>query len=160
VIDVGSAIGWGALATALLTLLLTASQGLGWSRISLPYLLGTMFAAERNRAMAIGFGLHWLVGLAFALLYALVFEGLGRGGALLGAGLGLFHGLFVLVVGMEILAALHPRMASRHHGPTPARQLEPPGFLALHYGRSAPLVTLLAHVAYGAVLGGLYHLSA
>jgi hypothetical protein len=155
-IDLGAALGWGTLATAVLTLLMTASQGLGWSRISLPYMVGTMFAAERGRAMWIGFVVHFILGLLFALVYALAFAGWGRSGALLGAACGLFHGLFMLVVGMEFLPAVHPRMASRHHGPTPTRQLEPPGFLALHYGRSTPLITLLAHAAYGAILGAFY----
>lgn len=151
-----SALVWGLLATSVLTLVMSASQGLGWSRISLPYMIGTMFSARRSRAMAIGFVLHFALGLGFALLYATAFRGWGRAGVALGAGLGLFHGAFVLVVGMEVLPALHPRMASRHHGPTPTRQLEPPGFLALNYGWATPLWTLVAHVLYGAVLGGLY----
>jgi hypothetical protein len=156
VIDLSHALGWGALATAVLTLLMTTSQGLGWSRISLPYMLGTMFSASRARAMAIGFAVHFAAGLLFALPYAACFEGWGRSGVWVGGGLGVFHGLFILVVGMEVLPAFHPRMASRHHGPTPTRQLEPPGFLALHYGRATPAITLVAHFAYGAILGACY----
>jgi hypothetical protein len=156
-IHLGSALGWGALATAFLTLVMTTSQGLGWSRISLPYMLGTMLDARRSRAMVLGFAVHFALGLLFALPYAFAFEGWQRAGFWIGGGLGLFHGLFVLVVGMELLPAVHPRMASRHHGPTPTRQLEPPGFLALHYGRSTPIITLLAHFGYGAILGSFYH---
>ncbi len=155
-IQAPGALGWGLLATAVLTLLMSTSQGLGWSRISLPYMLGTIFSARRSRAMAIGIALHFVSGLAFAVLYALAFEGWHRSGVLIGMGLGLFHGLFVLVVGMEVLPALHPRMATRHDGPTPTRQLEPPGFLALNYGWATPLSTLVAHVAYGAILGAFY----
>jgi hypothetical protein len=51
------------------------------------------------------------------------------------------------------LPALHPRMANEQRGPTPTRQLEPPGFLALNYGYRTPLSVVLAHVLYGAVLG-------
>ena len=32
--------------------------------------------------------------------------------------------------------------------------LEPAGFLLLNYGRRTPLVTLAAHVVYGAIVGG------
>ena len=32
--------------------------------------------------------------------------------------------------------------------------LEPPGFLLRNYGRGTPTATLLAHVAYGAIVGG------
>jgi hypothetical protein len=156
VIGFAPALGWGLLATAVLTLVMSASQGLGWSRISLPYMLGTMFSARRSRAMVIGSALHAAFGLVAAVGYAFAFEGWHRAGVVTGAALGLFHGAFVLVVGMEVLCACHPRMASRHHGPTPTRQLEPPGFLALNYGWATPVVTLVAHVLYGAVLGGCY----
>lgn len=154
---VGGSLGSTLLATALLTVLMSTSQGLGWSRMSLPYLIGTVVSSRRSWATAVGSALHFAAGIAFAVLYALVFGEWGRAGAMLGAGLGLLHGLFVLTVGLETLSAFHPRMASRHHGPTPTRQLEPPGFLALHYGWRTPLVTLVAHAAYGAVLGASFH---
>ena len=32
--------------------------------------------------------------------------------------------------------------------------LEQPGFLLLNYGRQTPVVTLVAHLAYGAIVGG------
>lgn len=155
-LDLPGALLGGAFATALLTLVLSASQGLGWSRISLPYLLGTLVTPRRGRAMLIGSALHFALGIGFALLYGLFFWQLGRSGIALGAGLGLLQGLLVLTTGLDLLAAVHPRMASRHHGPTPTRQLEPPGFLARNYGRRTPLITLLAHVVYGAALGLFY----
>jgi hypothetical protein len=144
------------LATVVLTVLMSASQGLGWTRISLPYMIGTMFSARRSWATAVGLGLHFALGIGFAVFYGLVFTEWKRAGAAIGAGLGLLHGLFVLMAGLEMLSAFHPRMASRHQGPTPTRQLEPPGFLALNYGWGTPLVTLTAHVAYGAILGAFY----
>jgi hypothetical protein len=60
---------------------------------------------------------------------------------------------------MPILPGLHPRMASEHRGPEPTARLEPPGFMALNYGSSTPLLTLVAHVFYGAVLGAFYRLT-
>jgi hypothetical protein len=69
------------------------------------------------------------------------------------------HGLAVLVALMPLLPGLHPRMASELRGPEPTRSLEPPGFMALHYERRTPLVTLLAHVVYGGILGAFYRLS-
>jgi hypothetical protein len=33
--------------------------------------------------------------------------------------------------------------------------IEPPGFLMRNYGRSTFLVTLAAHIAYGAIIGAL-----
>jgi hypothetical protein len=37
--------------------------------------------------------------------------------------------------------------------------LEPPGFLMLNYGRRTPFVTLIAHIAYGAIVGGFVSLA-
>ncbi|HEV2073099.1 MAG TPA: hypothetical protein VGR29_05595, partial [Thermomicrobiales bacterium] len=42
--------------------------------------------------------------------------------------------------------------------PTPTRQLEPPGFFALHYGRRTPISVILAHLLYGGILGAFYRL--
>jgi hypothetical protein len=74
----------------------------------------------------------------------------------LGAGMGVVHGSFVLVVGVSMLPGLHPRMASEHSGPTAQRALEPPGFLALNYGMRTPLSVLVSHALFGALLGAFY----
>jgi hypothetical protein len=68
------------------------------------------------------------------------------------------HGLFVLLAVMPMLPGLHPRMASEQRGPEPTRQLEPPGFLALNYGRRTPLSVIAAHLVYGTILGAFYRL--
>jgi len=52
----------------------------------------------------------------------------------------------------------HPRMATEQRGPEPTRQLEPPGFLAMNYGRRTPVSVIIAHLVYGAVLGAFYRL--
>ncbi|HEX5506838.1 MAG TPA: hypothetical protein VFW96_29765 [Thermomicrobiales bacterium] len=147
---------WGFVGTVVLTGLLAGSQGLGLTRMSLPFMLGTMFTPDRDRAKLVGFFVHLLNGWWLALIYAAAFQRWRRATWWLGAGIGLVHGLFVLVTVMPLLPGLHPRMASEQRGPTPTRQLEPPGFLALHYGRRTPLSVLLAHLVYGAVLGAFY----
>ena len=149
---------WGFVATVFLTTLMAAGQGLGWSRMSLPFMLGTLFTADRHRAMIIGFVFHFVNGWLFALFYALMFEELRLTGWWLGGGIGLAQGLTVLIALMPILPAVHPRMASEQRGPEPTRALEPPGFMALNYGRQTPLLTLVAHAVYGAILGGCYRL--
>jgi hypothetical protein len=70
-----------------------------------------------------------------------------------------FHALFVLVILMPLLPGLHPRMASELRGPQPTRELEPPGFMALHYGRWTPVVILFAHIVYGVIVGAFYQLA-
>jgi hypothetical protein len=53
---------------------------------------------------------------------------------------------------------MHPRMASEQQGPTPTEQLEPPGFMALNYGRRTPIAVILSHTVYGGILGAFYRL--
>ena len=104
----------------------------------------------------LGFVLHFANGLGFAVVYGLVFAALGRSEWWLGAGLGLLHGVFALVVVLPVLQGFHPRMALEDEGPDPTPMLEPPGFLALNYGYQTPLVTVVAHVLYGSIVGLLY----
>ncbi len=151
---------WGVFATGILTVIMSGSQQMGWSRMSLPFMLGSLFTAHRRWMMLLGFVLHFIVGCAFALFYALIFESLAYASWWLGLVLGALHGFFMLVVIVPLLPALHPRMASKHHGPTPTRLLEPPGFLSLNYGRATPAISLAAHLAYGLLLGAFYQLGA
>jgi hypothetical protein len=147
---------WGFVASLVVTAVMAAGYGLRLSRMSLPLLLGTMFTANRDRAGTVGFFAHLVLGWLLAMLYALAFESWHRATWWLGTGIGAIHALIVLLVVMPILPGIHPRMAAEHRGPEPTRQLEPPGFMALHYGRATPLVTLIAHLLYGAVLGAFY----
>jgi uncharacterized membrane protein YagU involved in acid resistance len=152
----GSLAIWGFGATVILTTIMAGSQGVGLTRMNIPFMLGTMFTPDRDRAKLLGVVVHLLNGWGLAVIYAAAFEGQGAATWWLGALIGLVHGLFVLVVVMPVLPSLHPRMASEQRGPTPTRLLEPPGFLALNYGRRTPLSVLLAHLVYGGVLGMFY----
>jgi uncharacterized membrane protein YagU involved in acid resistance len=116
-----------------------------------------MATADRDRAKVVGFGMHLINGWLFATIYAAAFRSWRRANWWLGALIGLVHALFVLLVGLPtILPGLHPRMASDDSGPTPTRQLEPPGFFALNYGRRTPFSVVLAHLLYGGILGASY----
>lgn len=149
---------WGFASTVVLTGLLAGSQRLRLTRLNLPFLLGALVTADRDRAKLYGVGLHLLVGLAFSGLYVAAFTAWGRASWWLGALVGVVHAGFVLLVVLPALPALHPRMASESQGPTEVRQLEPPGFLGLHYGARTPLATLAAHVVFGVLLGVLYRM--
>jgi hypothetical protein len=153
IVDVGHWLLGGFAGTIVLTTLLAGSQGVGLTRINIPYLLGTMLTSSRDRARAIGFGLHFVMGWAIAALYVPLFEAWGGATPLKGMALGAMHAAFLLLPVMSVLPALHPRMVSEEHGPTAERQLEPPGFLALHYGFTTPLSVLIAHIVYGGLLG-------
>jgi hypothetical protein len=147
---------WGFGATVTLTAALAGLQGVGLTRMSIPFLVGTMFTPDRDRAKLWGIAAHMLNGWVFALAYVAVFQTWGHASWWLGGALGLVHGAFVSAVVLPALPALHPRMAREQQGPTALRPLEPPGFLGLHYGTSTPVATLAAHVLYGFVLGLFY----
>ena len=149
---------WGFVASALMATILQGSQGLGLSRLSLPFLFGTFVTGDRNRANILGFVLYTVGGWLFAVLYFMIFAKLGLATWWFGALLGLLHGLFLLVVFLPLLPHIHPRMASEYDGPTASRRLEPPGFFGLNYGRRTPLTTMLGQVCYGALLGATYDL--
>ena len=156
---------WGALAggfvgTLILTTLLQGASALGLTRIDLPFLLGTAFSGDRVRAKALGYGLHFIVGLIFAVIYFAIFSAIGHSGWWLGAIFGAVHGLFAATALVSTLLPLvHPRMATPISAAGSSPLLEPPGFLMLNYGARTPLITLVVHIAYGAIVGGFVSLS-
>jgi hypothetical protein len=150
----------GLIATLMLTTIMAAGQGLRLSRMSLPFMIGTMFTPDRRRAMVLGFAAHFANGWVFALFYAWVFEYLRLATWWIGALLGFGQALVVLIAAMPILPYMHPRMASPDRGPDPTHALEPPGFMALNYGRQTPIITVIAHLLYGGFLGAFYRLAA
>ena len=152
----GSWLLWGFVGTLALTTLLSGSEGLGLTRMNFPYLLGSMFTPDHDRAKLYGFFVHLVNGWLFSLIYVLVFESLREASWWIGAIIGLGHSLFMLVVVMSLMPGVHPRMASETHGPTASRMLEPPGFLGLNYGFSTPLSIVIAHVVFGIILGSFY----
>jgi hypothetical protein len=151
---------WGALlggflGTVVLTTILRGASELGWTRMDLPFLLGTAVSADRVRAKVIGYALHFVFGLLFAVGYYAVFVVMDRSGVVIGALLGLIHALFAGTALVNVLLpAVHPRMGTGFDAAGSAPLIEPPGFLLINYGRQTPIATIVSHVAYGAIVGG------
>ncbi len=148
--------GWatfGFAATLTLTAVLVAAQMAGLTRMDIPMMLGTILVEDPDRARVAGSLVHLVNGQAFALFYASGFGALGRSGWWLGGLFGTLHATAALTLIIPMLPGVHPRMASDREGPEADVILEPPGLFALNYGRSTAVVTLVAHVAYGIVLG-------
>jgi ABC-type polysaccharide/polyol phosphate export permease len=156
---------WGALAggfvgTLVLTSGLRLATELRLTRIDLPLLLGTAFTADRRRAAALGYLLHFVAGLIFAVAYYAVFEAIGQSSWWLGAGFGFLHAVFAGTALVNVLLPIvHPHMATVHTAANSSPELEPPGFLLLNYGTSTPLPMVALHIAYGAVVGEFTALS-
>ncbi len=152
--SLGRALAGGFVGTLVLTTGLRAASELHLTRIDLPFLLGTALTADRGRAKALGYLLHFLAGLIFATIYYALFRALGRSGWLLGALFGLGHALFAGTALVNVLLpVVHPRMGTPHTAAHQTVLLEPPGFMLRNYGRQTPVVTVLMHLAYGAIVG-------
>lgn len=154
----GSWLLWGLVATVALTTLSAGAQGAGLTRMSFPDVLGLALTPSRDRAKVYGFMVHFFLGLIYSLIYVAIFESLHAASWWIGALIGLAQALFVLTLVMKLLPSVHPRMASEHYGPTAKRMLEPPGFLALHYGVQTPVAVIASHLTFGVILGAFYHL--
>ena len=152
--SLGGALAGGFVGTLVLTSALRAATELRLTRVDLPFLLGTAVSDERNRAKAIGYGLHFLAGLMFAVIYHLVFSALGHAGAGIGALFGLVHALFAGGALVNVLLpAVHPRMGTSLSDARSSPLVEPPGFMMRNYGGRTPMVSVAAHLAYGAIVG-------
>jgi hypothetical protein len=153
-VSIWSALAGGFAGTIVLTAALSGASELRLTRMDLPFLLGTAMSSDRMRAKLIGYALHFVAGLVFALAYFGLFAILGRAGWRLGMLFGLVHALFAGTVLVNvILPVVHPRIGTFYSAANSEAFLEPPGFMLMNYGRATPIVTLLAHLLYGAIVG-------
>ncbi len=149
---------WGGVATVLMTTILEGAMYMGWTRMSLPFILGTFLTGDRRKAPVFGAVMHIANGYIFAFGYAFAFQSVGMANWWFGAVLGVVHSTVVLVL-MPFLPGIHPRMATEQAGPDARRALQPPGYFALNYGRRTPLFGLASHVVFGLIMGVFYHLA-
>ena len=157
--EIASILIWGFAATAALSGVMFGAQRMGYSRLSIPFLIGTIFTGDRSAAHALGLVVYLLGGWLFAFVYYFIFASIGRAGWDLGLLIGAVHGAVLLVMLLPLLPYVHPRMASEYEGPIRGRRLQPPGFLALNYGYRTPLTTIVAHALYGLILGAMVSLT-
>ncbi len=149
-----STLAGGLVGSLVLTTVMRSASALRLTRIDIPFLLGTAVTESRVRARAVGYALHLAAGIGFAAIYFALFAALGDSSWWLGALFGLLHGLVVLTGIADVLVPLvHPRVGTPMTAAHSFALLEPPGFMFRNYGRSTPVVILLAHVLYGAIVG-------
>jgi hypothetical protein len=154
-VSLAGALAGGFVGTLVLTTGLRLAQVAGLTRMDIPLLLGTAFTEDIRRAQAIGYATHFFNGLLFAFGYWLIFSAVGESGWLFGAVLGVIHAAFAGGALVNVLLpAVHPRMGTLWSDASETPVLEPPGFMLLNYGRHTAVVTIVAHIAYGAIVGG------
>jgi hypothetical protein len=153
-VTVWGALAGGAVGTVILTSGLRLAQEIGVTRMDIPLLLGTMLTSDRRKASVIGYFMAFGIGLVFSLVYAGVFEAVGNASWWFGLALGAVHAAFVgsgLVT--TLLPAVHPRMGNPWSDADETPILEPPGFMLFNYGRRTALVSVVLHLAFGAIVG-------
>ena len=151
---IASAIAAGFVGTLVMTTIMRAAGELGLTRTDLALLLGTTATENRLRARALGYVFHFLLGIAFAGAYAAFFAITDRSAWWIGAQLGVLQACFVGTVLVNVILPLvHPRIATPDTAANDVALIEPPGFLMLNYGRRTFLITLAAHIVYGAIVG-------
>ena len=149
-----SSLAGGFLGTLVLSTVLRLASEAGITRMDLPFLLGTSITDNRRRAKIYGFLMHFANGLGFAVLYGICFAAIGQSSWWLGALIGALQALFTATVLVNgLLPLVHRRMGTPETAANEVALVEPPGFLMLNYGRNTFLVTLAAHIAYGAIVG-------
>ena len=151
--NVFSALAAGFVGTLVLTTVERAAGELKLTRMDLPFLLGTAFTDDRRRAKVYGYVAHFVDGMIFAIAYGAFFAAIGTArvwiGLLLGALQAVFNGTVLVTI---LLPIAHPRIGTSDTAAHEVALIEPPGFLLLNYGRNTFLITLAAHMAYGAIV--------
>ncbi len=148
---------WALIGSAVMASLLEGAQLAGLSRLSLPFLMGTVVTDDRRRAMVLGYLFYLCGGWLFGLLYALVlgsFPGLPLWAYVLGGlAMGLMHGGFLVTVFLPLLPVIHPRLTSDYDGPEALTRIEPPGPFGVNYGLATPAIAVVAQAIYGIIIG-------
>ncbi len=149
-VDILPAVLAGFIGTVAMTLLMYGGPIMGFPSMDIATMLGTMFVADPAAAFLPGLAIHFTIGLALAVGYAVLFARVLPGTPWLrGALYALVPWLTAMVAVMPMMALVHPMVLA---GAMPA-----PGFFLTAMGTIlAPLGSLMGHLVYGAVVGAVY----
>ena len=142
------------------TAVMTAVMYMGFlmnMRMDMPMMLGTMFLPKGAAAWVLGAMLHFMMGAAFFVVYAALFDALSITSGIVGWSVlfGLVHGA-VAGTSMGMMPVMHPRMVTAG-GPGEHEGVTSPGFFASTYGIMGPMAILMLHAIYGLVGGLIYN---
>lgn len=136
--DIVGAIVAGLAGTAVMTALMYMAPTMGMPKMDIIGMLGTMVAAKRDTATILGVVMHFMMGVIFAIVYALLWSaGIGDPTWIWGVIFGAVHGVVVIAM-MPIMMRMHPRSPEMAGGPQ------------LMAGQ------LMGHLVYGVVVALVY----
>ncbi|MFW6069388.1 MAG: hypothetical protein ACOC9E_07375 [Chloroflexota bacterium] len=139
----------GLIGTAVITIVMNMAPQMGMPKMDIVGMLGSMFSPEGNRTL--GLAMHLMMGIVFAIIYALLWNaGLGTVGLLWGALFGAGHWI--------VAGAMMGGMSMMHAG-VKAGAVEAPGvFMVNNGGVMAFMGGLIGHVIFGLVVSLVYGL--
>jgi len=128
----------GLLGTLVMTALIYIAPRMGIPKMDIIGMLGTMFTASEGTARVLGTIAHFMMGVIFAIIYALLWSlGIGSPTWLWGLIFGAIHGVVAIVM-MPVMIKMHPRPPQMESGPLMAVGL------------------LMGHLAFGLVVALTY----
>lgn len=105
---VPGAIAAGLMGTGIMTMMMYTAPKMGMPRMDILGLLGTMFTFNRSSATWLGAAIHSMMGIMFAIVYALAWTaGFGNATWLWGLAFGYVHGVAAILM-MPLILRVHP----------------------------------------------------
>lgn len=156
--SVGWALAAGLLGGLAFLVVTTMGYAIGMTRMNFLQVLGTMLAPGASpttvyaTVYATGLAAHLMASAGFGLVHAGLLHAIGITSVGEAAGwdlaVGMAHGVVVLAMLPVMLTALHPLVRSG--------AMERPGLALTGFGGGTPIGSLMAHVAFGLVVGAVY----
>lgn len=139
----------GIVATIVMTTVMMMAPQMGMPKMDIVGMLGSMLSPDRNRAL--GMALHFMMGIVFAIVYALLWSaGIGAVTLLWGVIFGAVHWL--------IAGAMMAGVSTMHAG-VKAGVVEAPGIYMTNNGGIMAFVGgLIGHVVFGLAVALVYGL--
>ncbi len=139
----------GIVGTIVMTMVMVMAPKMGLPKMDIVGMLGSMFSAESNRKM--GMGMHFMMGVVFAIVYAILWNaGIGTASLLGGIIFGAVHWLVsgVMMGGVPMM-----------HAGVKAGTVNAPGiYMTNNGGMMAFMGGLIGHVIFGLVVALVYGL--
>src|SRR3970040_1743297 len=107
----------GLLGTLVMTLLMYMAPLMGMPKMDIIGMLGTMFTGSEGTARMLGTLAHFMMGVIFAIIYALLWSvGIGSPTWFWGFVFGAVHGVVAIVM-MPVMTKMHPRPPQMESSP-------------------------------------------
>ncbi len=150
----GGAIIAGIIGALVMLVVMYGGKAMGMTSMDLLKTLGTMMVpkAADSTAYGIGMMMHLMMGAAFGIVHAGVLTAIdpstSSAATWISVGLGVVHGMMVLVAMPMMLNMAHPLVKDG--------TMDKPGTAMMNFGTMTPMGVTMGHVVFALVTGALY----